>query len=503
MHEIRNSLVPGEGSFDISLRDFVTPLVRRRRIVTITFLSVLGAIIVLAALLGPTFTSRMTILLNRERLEPLVTPESTAQLLTPSNPITEEEVNSEVELLSSRDVLEKVVMANNLYLPAKEWSFGKMLDRLLHPDATREDRIARAVKSLAKKIKVTAVTRTNLIEVKYSSSDPEQSYAVLQSLGEFYTRKHVAVHRPAGSYRFFADETELYHDALQQAEGNLRDFASRGGAAPDAQEANLAVQVAASVGLMHLAEQSLAADQERMRDDRKQMSETPRRAPTVRTSAAADKLLDQLGATLLSAQTKRTELLTRYDRSYPLIKDIDQEIAQTKAAIAEAEKTQYITESTDVDPTFESLREDNAKTQADRAAQAATLAATRRSIQSMQTQLVNLDLQSITRQDLLREVKADEQNYLTYLGKREQERTSDALDTTRIANVAIAVPPAIPVLPVFGWPVIVLAGIGIAVTAGAGSAYAADYFDSSFHTSAQLTDALGIHVVIAFPKRIA
>jgi uncharacterized protein involved in exopolysaccharide biosynthesis len=104
---------------------------------------------------------------------------------------------------------------------------------------------------------------------------------------------------------------------------------------------------------------------------------------------------------------------------------------------------------------------------------------------------------------LLREVKADEQNYLTYLGKREQERTSDALDTTRIANVAIAVPPAIPVLPVFGWPVIVLAGIGIAVTAGAGSAYAADYFDSSFHTSAQLTDALGIHVVIAFPKRIA
>jgi uncharacterized protein involved in exopolysaccharide biosynthesis len=121
----------------------------------------------------------------------------------------------------------------------------------------------------------------------------------------------------------------------------------------------------------------------------------------------------------------------------------------------------------------------------------------------MQAKLVDLDQQSITRQDLLREVKANEQSYLTYLAKREQERMSDALDTTRIANVAIAVPPAIPVLPAFGWPVIVFAGIGFAGVASIGGAYAADYLDSSFHTSAQLTDGLGIPVVVAFPRRIA
>ena len=121
----------------------------------------------------------------------------------------------------------------------------------------------------------------------------------------------------------------------------------------------------------------------------------------------------------------------------------------------------------------------------------------------MEAQLVDLDQQSITRQDLQREVKADEQNYLTYLAKREQERMSDALDTTRIANVAIAVPPAIPVLPIFGWPLILLAAICLATIMSVGSAYAADYLDSSFHTPAQLTDVLGIPVVVAFPKRTA
>jgi polysaccharide biosynthesis protein PslE len=118
----------------------------------------------------------------------------------------------------------------------------------------------------------------------------------------------------------------------------------------------------------------------------------------------------------------------------------------------------------------------------------------------MEARMVDLDQQSIARQDLQREIKADEQTYLTYLAKREQERMSDALDTTRIANVAIAVPPAIPVLPAFGWPIVVLAGVCIATIAGIGSAYAVDYLDSSFQTVGQLTDGLGIPVVVALPR---
>jgi uncharacterized protein involved in exopolysaccharide biosynthesis len=500
MNEGNVSINKGEGSFDLSLRDMVTPFFRRKRILVVSFLSWFGAVILLGALLGPSYTSRMSILVNRERLEPLVTPESTAQMPMPSTPITEEEINSEVELLSSRDVLEKVVIANGLDRPAD----GFDLSSLLHPHQTRQDRIARAVKNLAKQIKVTVVSRTNMIDVKYSSPDPQRSYGVLKSLGEFYTQKHVSVHRPAGSYEFFVRETQRYHDALEQAEAKLREFASYNQlAAPDAQEANLAQQVAVSIGSMHSTEQALAADEERIRDDRQQMRKTPQRLSTVQTSTVADKLLDQLNETLLGLQTKRTALLTRYDPSYPLVQDIDEQIAQTNASIAEAQKARYNTESTDVDPTFEALREDHSKTQADRAAQAATLVATKRSIKNMEAELVDLDLQSIARQDLVREVKADEQSYLTYLAKREQERTSDALDTTRIANVAIAVPPVIPVLPVFGWPVIVVAGIGIAAFASVGSAYAADYFDSSVRTPAQLSEHLGIPLVVVFPKRIA
>ena len=486
------------GPAEISVRDFITPLFRRKRLLLVTFLLVSAAVILLGLAAGPAYRSDMEILINRERLDPLVSTEATTQVTT-TDPVTEEEINSEVELLSSRDVLEQVVVANGLEKPR-----GFSFVNLLRPPQTREDRIARAVKGLAKQLKIDNIKNSNLIEIAYKTSDPQLSYGVLKSLGDLYVAKHVAVHRPAGSYEFFARETQKYHDELEAAEAELRDFGRHNAiAAPDEQRTDLAAQVAESIGLLHAAEQSIAADQERIKDDRRQMHATPQRSPTVQASAANDRLIGDANSALLAAQTKRTLLAMKYDRNYPLVQEADQEIAQAKAAIAQAEEKKYVTETTDRDPTYELLREDIAKSEADLSAQRAALVATKRSVHSIQAEMVNLDQLSLSQKDLQREVKADENNYLLYLGKREQERTTNALDATRIANVAIAVPPAIPVLPVYRWPMIVLIGLILGTVLSIGTAYAVDYFDPSFHAPAQVIDILGIPVVVTIPKKSA
>src|ERR1700733_1923785 len=136
------------GLADLSVRDFLAPLFRRKRLLIVAFLSVLGAILLLALLLGPAYASHMEILVNRERHDPLVSTEATTQLVAPDNPVTPEEINSAVELLGSFHVLEKVVLANGLENPR-----GFSLIDALRPRQTKEDRIARAVKGLAKKLK--------------------------------------------------------------------------------------------------------------------------------------------------------------------------------------------------------------------------------------------------------------------------------------------------------------------------------------------------------------
>ena len=55
---------------------------------------------------------------------------------------------------------------------------------------------------------------------------------------------------------------------------------------------------------------------------------------------------------------------------------------------------------------------------------------------------------SVDQQDLMRAAKADEDNYLLYLHKREEARIGDALDERRILNVAIVEPPVAPALAV-------------------------------------------------------
>jgi uncharacterized protein involved in exopolysaccharide biosynthesis len=481
------------------MRDFLAPLFRRKRVLIVAFLAVLACTILAALVTGPVYSSHMAVLVNRERLDPLVSTEPTTQLITANNTVTPEEINSEVELLNSRDVLEKVVLANGLENPR-----GFSLLDALRPWQTREDRVARAVKSLARKLNIKVLKDSNVIDVSYKSSDPQLSYSVLKSLSDFYMAKHVSVHRPAGSYEFFASETDKYHNQLEHAEQNLKNFSRQNSvAAPDEQRTQLAAQVADSVGLLHQAEQAVAADEGRIRNDQQQMAGTSPRATTLETSASNDKLIDDLNAALLAAETKRTQLALKYDPSYPLVQEADQEIAQDKAAVANAEARKYVTQTTDRDPTYELLREDLAKTAADLSAQRATVVATKQSIRSIQDQMVGLDQLSVAQQDLQREVKAAEDNYLLYLGKREQEHTSNALDVTRIANVAIAVPPAIPALPVLGWPMILLISFGAATVLSIGAAYSIDYFDPTFHTPAQVIDILDIPVVVSMARKSA
>ena len=193
----------------------------------------------------------------------------------------------------------------------------------------------------------------------------------------------------------------------------------------------------------------------------------------------------------------------KYDASYPLVREVEQEIVETKAAIAKAESVKYVNTTTDRDLTYEYLREDMAKSEANLTSAKATAATLASNIRKMRAQIVGYDHEAVQQAALMRDAKAAEANYLLYLTKREQERTSDALDKRGIANVAIAVPPTVPVLPAHS-PLLVLAlGLLGAILAGIGSGYAAEYLDPSFRTPDEVTKTLGIPVLAAVPKKKA
>jgi uncharacterized protein involved in exopolysaccharide biosynthesis len=497
-----NALDPrkqGANPPDPTLRDLLAPLFRRKMLLGLVFFGiVLGAVFAAIAVSG-LYEASMTILVNRQRLDPMVTSEATLQTPPSTPPVTEEEVNSEIELLKSADLLREVVLANGLQEREKN-----TLSALLFSRGQNDWYVSKAVRHLSKKLVTDVVTKTNVIDVSYKSSDPQIAYGVLKKLADLYMQKHLTVQRPTGSYDFFATETEKYKQALADSEQRLANFGTqRGIVAPDIQRTDMAQKVVNSVASLQQAHQAISADEQRIRAEEAQMKATPERSSTVEVSNDANILLQQLQTDLLDATVRRTQLVLKYDPSYPLVKEAEQEIAQTQAAISEAEKTHYVDKTTDRDPTYELLREDVAKTQADLASQKATAVALGQSIQSMQTQMVDLDRKALEQADLIREAKADESNYLLYLSKREQERTSDALDQKRIGNVAIAAPPMVPVLPAYSPVLILLIGVLLAAFVSVIVAFAAEYLDSSFRTPGEVGEILRIPVLASFPRQTA
>ncbi len=489
-----------------TLRDMVRPLFRNWRAVVATFSAVfLVAVVVAWVWAHDYYVATMQVIVSQERSNPKVTGQQNAALLDNGPDVSADEVTTEIALLQGRDMLEQV--ARNCKLAQRQSSFWHSWMGGNSSPSNVEDakQLAVATERLASKLSVESQKMSHVIDIAYGDSgSPQTPACVLQTLGKLYLEKHLRLQRPQGTYEFFAAETAKYEQALNQSERELADFSkSEGVAAPDVLRTDMAQQLASSQGSMYQLRQTIVADQQRLGNLKEQMGETPARSSTAEASIAANTLLEQLQSSLLASELKRTQLLVKYDPSYPLVKETDEEIAETKAAIDEAERAKYVNTTTDRDPTYEYLREDRAKTEADLASEEAAAGALQKSIRGIQSEMVNLDIAAVKQNALLREEKADEANYLLYLSKREEERTSDALDEKGIANVAIAVPPDVPVLPARSPLSVLVPGFFLALLGGIGAGYLAEFADSSFRTPSEVEETLKITVLGAVPKQAA
>lgn len=486
---------------DSTLRDVMSRLFRHKRLAIVVFCGLSLAAVLFAGLWAARYyQASMEILVQSDRTDTAITSSETSPILN-NDVVTPDQINSEMALLQGADMLHSVASTCGL---DQGWSPS---DIFLPWDAKQRkvQKLAKATNHLASALDVEVEKVSDVIDVSYGKTgSPETPACVLKALRNLYLEKHLQLRRPAGSSTFFAHETDQYRQALKEAEARLANFGPEEGiAAPDVVRTNIALALANSVATSHSTDEAISADQQRIKDDELQMAATPQRSLTHQDSNSADVLLQQLQSNLLLAQLKRTQLALKYEPTYPLVKEADQEIASTRQAIAEAQATQYVNKTTDVDPTYELLREDLAKTRADLASRKATAVAVERSIQSMGRQMVDLDQKAVKQASLLREVKADEATYLLYLDKQGQERTSDALDNKGIANVAIAVEPGVPAIPAYNPLLVLLIGLVLAVFTSIGAAYTADYIDPSFQTPAKVFEALNVPVVVSLPNKAA
>ena len=472
-------------------REVAVILFRHRRVATICFLGVFfGAL--LAALILPGYRAEMKLLVKRERVDPVISgDQSTSQIQIASPEITEQEMNSEVELLTSEDLLRQVVVANHLEQAVGSSWFHKN---------DRERQIALAVRKLRSHLQVEAVRKANIVNVTLSSHNPKQAAEVLSSLANLYLEKHTQVMRPGGQYLFFAQQTELAKKELADAEERLQAFnRSQRVVAPETERDNTLEKLSELNLSLEQTRASIGETEDRIDALKRLQRSMPARITTQLRQADNPQLMQQLKSTLLNLELKRTELLTKFQPGYPLVQEVNRQIAETQTAIAAENARPMREETTDQNPTEAWVRGELAKANADLSGLGAREEEQRASVATFQSRARLLNDKGIVQQDLLRAAKAAEQNYLLYLRKREESRITDALDRRRILNVAIAQEPLVPALPAHSGGWYLLIGTLFAILAAVGATFGAEYFDDSFRTPDEIRRELRLPVMAAVP----
>src|SRR5438034_10690847 len=257
----------------VTLRDLLSVGFRQKRLMINTFLGIFSLVIVLAAILPRKYQSEMKILVRHERADNMVTPdrEQPMQLRTD---VSEAELQSEAELVKSRDLLTKVVETCHLQKAGDQ--SGSNAD---------DEQTSRAVVKLERDLKVEPIKLTNLISVAYKSKDPQLAARVLNSLASLYLEKHLAMHRAPGEFDFFHQQAEEYRKALANAEAKLTDFSREQGVVNPALEKEIAVRKLAEFEAeAKSARASIAGTRQTIRTLESQLTSLPKRQTTqVRT----------------------------------------------------------------------------------------------------------------------------------------------------------------------------------------------------------------------------
>jgi len=473
-----------------TLRDLLAVLFRQSRLLLVSF----GAIFLSAlgyGIFAPSYQAHMSVLVRRGRVDPQVTPAPTPSPILQRDEISEEELNSQVELLRDDEILRTVAQVPEL--AGSPW-----YERVL--GGSNEVRLARSVRRISRRLTAEAIRKTNLIQVSYSSSDPAQAAAVLHALARAYLERQQRVRRPSGEYAFFEEQVTQSRRGLLDAEFRLMDFSKDQGVVSATQERDMALQKLSDAEANDRQSQVAMADtRRRIQDLQSKLKTLPERTLTLIRNFDNPQLAEKMKSKLLELQLKRTELLTKFQPGYRLVQEVDQQIAETKASIAGEEHSPIRDETTNQEPNHEWAKSELIKAQVELGALEAHGQATRIQVAGYREVAQRLGGDALRQGDLLGELKAAEEKYLLYVNKREEARIEDALDQGGIVNVALVEEPRAPALPARAAWVFGLIGVLLGGTLSTSLAFAADYLNPGFRTPDEVVVFLGTPVLASLP----
>lgn len=423
--------VHGNGSF----RTIVEAAFRHRRLWFIVAFLAFVAALAYTALRPREYRSEMDILVQDTRADDQITPGPSSGPAM-SDGVTEEEVNSEIQLLQSRGLASEVVDPQWNNRPPASLSEAQLRAR------------DKAIDHFEKHLSVEMIRKSNVIHITYLARDPKTAAEMLNRLLAAFLAKHREIALPAGTAKFFADEAARYKAQLDQAQQQLAQYQQQHqivSLTDSEQEAEREISQA-EIDLRNTDAEISAIDQ-RIGTETQQLKSIPTRQMTQQRIVPNEYSIEQLNTLLVTLDNQRTELLTKFTPNDRLVQEVDQKIANTKKALADAKQMTSKETASDVNPVWQTVTTSIIQNESDRKALRAKDAALKSQIAGLQSNLSGIEASTVAFTTLRQKVTDLESNYQLYTQKYDQASIADAMNANRLLNVAVQENPTYSVTP--------------------------------------------------------
>jgi uncharacterized protein involved in exopolysaccharide biosynthesis len=418
-----------------SLRPIVAAGLRYRRMWLQVVLGVVCITLVYVALAPRRYRSEMDILVQNKRGDEQITPSRINGEIT-INGVTEEQINSEIQLLTSPE------LANEVVDPGwtSESAVGKTRAQLSAHD--------KAVENFTKHLTVSMVRKSDVIRVEYVASDPKTATDTLNRLLAAFLKKQQDIAQPPGTAKFFTDQAASYKQQLDQAQQQLAAYQQQNKivSLPDSESA-LDREINDAQTELRSTDAQISELTQQLGSQTAHLHSIPARQRTQERTIPNDYSIERLNTMLAELENKRTTLLTKFTANDRLVQEVDKQIADTQSALTKAQQMTSQEHDTDVNPVWQAVTGSIIQNETERAALKAKRSALAGQIGTMQGQLSNVEGSTVDFNSLRQKVADLQNNYQLYTEKRDEAQIADQMNANRLLNVAVAQSPTYSMMP--------------------------------------------------------
>ena len=500
-----------------ALMQYVEQIFRRKALALRVGLLVFGVIAVGSLLWPPTYESVSEILVQSNRAQLLVSPglkEDAANQSTQTLPVAEQDLNSEVELLTSPILIKQALIGmklnqNNGGLIAGMRNFvGAVISLpaniyLTMHGGPSSNASLNEIQKTSNHLSATVIKRSNIIEVSIRSHDAGWARAFLGQLMTSYLNLHGQLSQNPQAQAFFQQQRELLDQRLQQSEKELRAAQLQTGISQyNEQQQALITQIATAEGSYRTTSAMLDSKLQQIKSQEAQLKQTPQRQ-TKESKSVQNIALQQLKPQMLQLETERAELLSRYQPTSAKIREIDAKLKAGNEILKNQEPNNVQETTTDVNPTWQAVDADLAKARAEAASYQAAQKTEAAQLVDLRNQLKTMTTDGVEIGRLERKVESDKEAYTSYVRKGEEARAAEALNQSRILNVSVVQEPTTPIAPVS--PRIelnLIAGLLFALMLAIAAAHWTEEYDPKICSAASIGKDTGLSTVAILNDRL-